>query len=188
MEINTQNILKRKELYSQVYKQVLADALAENSPFDKLQTTMSEYFENFKIPDTTKMEIVANALTTLCQSVSVSSQEIALKIILESERIDLELQKLQSEIELTKEQGELAKKEALLTAERVKLVTAQTDNEKEKIPLIQREIKVHDDNLRIEEAKLLKDVLNGYAIGGLNIPTGLHETVLNGVNKVNPNG
>ena len=184
MEINEVNIRKRKTLYSEIYEKVLGDTMAEFSPYQKAIDLLDDFFVKFKIPENLKCQTISGILTAMCQTAVTSSQQTAVNILLESDKLDLEAQKLQKEIDLLTNQIELAKAEADLTKERINLVKAQTEAELAKKPLIEREMAVYDDNLRIKEAEILKDLASGYLIGGVEVPTGLHQAVMNKIDLI----
>lgn len=191
MEINEVNIRKRKELYSEIYSSVINDTMLEKTPYFKL---IEEQFERFKIPS----NMIAQVLGQMTQTATTTSQQIALQLLLESDRIELENERIKAEIEklkvekekvqadviLAQNQAKLAEKEAELTGERIKLVKAQTEAELAKIPLVKREIKVYDDNLRVKEAEALKDMINGYNIGGTEVPSELYTQAFNKIAKI----
>ena len=205
MEINEVNIRKRKVLYSEIYGQVLSDTMADYSPYTKANELLDAFFEKYKIPENLKCQTISNILATMCQSAVSSSQQISLELLLRSDEMELkadeialrmqeieaeilkinaEKDKINAEIALLGIQKELAQAEADLTKERIKLVKAQTEAEQAKKPLIQREIAVYDDNLRIKEAEITKDLLSGYCVGGVDVPQGLHQATMNKIDAI----
>ena len=115
--------------------------------------------------------------------IALSGAEKA-KIEAETTLLPKQLLKLEKEAELIANQKELALAEKNLTSERIKLVTAQTSAELAKKPLIEREKAVYDDNLRVKEAEIIKDLASGYLIGGVEVPSGLHQAVMNKIDLI----
>ena len=212
MNINEVNIRKRKSLYSEIYQQVLSDTMADYSPYEKANELLDAFFEKYNIPENLKCNTMSAILTTMCQSAVSSSQSISLELLLRSdemelkaeelalrvqeleaqilkiqaerEKIQAEKDKLAAEIELLGVQKALAEAEKTLTSARVALVNAQKEAELAKKPLIEREILVYNDNLRVKEAEITKDLLSAYSVGGLEVPTGLHQAVMNKIDKI----
>ena len=205
MEINEVNIRKRKSLYSEIYQQVLSDTMADYSPYEKANELLDAFFEKYNIPENLKCSTMSAILTTMCQSAVSSSQSISLELLLRSDEMELkadelalrmqeleaqilkinaEKDKIQAEIALLGVQKDLAEAEKELTRARIDLVGAQKEAELAKKPLIEREILVYNDNLRIKEAEVIKDLLSAYCVGGLEVPTGLHQAVMNKIDTI----
>ncbi|MDA3069350.1 hypothetical protein OFN70_07405 [Campylobacter sp. CN_NE3] len=184
MGINEANIRKRKTLYSEIYAEVLERTMAEYSPYQKAVDLLDDFFVKFKIPENLKCQTISGILTAMCQTATTSSQATSIQLLLESDKLDLETEKLEKEIQLLTAQIGLAQAEQDLTRERIKLVKAQTEAELAKKPLIEREMAVYDDNLRVKEAEILKDLASGYLIGGVEVPSGLHQAVMNKIDLI----
>lgn len=165
-----ESIEKRQNRYKKAYEMILSGAMAENTPFDKLKQELTDYYEKFVLSDEKKFQIIINALTSMTQGITISSQEIALRLVLENDMLDKKL--------------ELADKEAEFNRARTELVRAQAKSEEARKMAIERETKSFDDRLNIEEAKCLKDVVFGYAVGGTSVPSDLQTTMLNAIDKI----
>ena len=193
--------------YSELYKQVLADSMANDTPYDRLVKKLDEYYDKSAITDIKKFEAVVSALMNMSQSVTTTSQEIALRLLSESEELPLraaqiraqteliqaqktlaeaELPLKQKELELASKRLLLAEKEADFNAKRAELIEKQAQSEVARKAAIERETQSFDDKLRIQEATLLKDGVFGYAVGGINVPAEMTTKMYDAIDKITP--
>jgi len=66
------------------------------------------------------------------------------------------------------------------------LITNQSATELKKALLTVRQTTMYDDNLRVEEGKMLTNVVGMYGVGGTVLPTGLETQMINAVDAVTP--
>lgn len=189
-----------KEAYSELYKRVLGDTMAADTPYDKFAGKIDEYFEKYGLANDKKFEMLCSTLVSMTQSVTTSSQEIALRLLSESEELPLRKQQLEAqvkiadadvklkerELDLMEKKLNLADREAAFNEARTALIKEQTNSEKKRGQAIDREIKSYDDKLRIQEASLLKDSVFGYSVGGLTPPADMMTKMFNAIDKVVP--
>ena len=64
-----------KEAYSELYKRVLGDTMAEDTPYNKFTTKIDEYFEKYGLANDKKFEMLCSTLVSMTQSVTTSSQD-----------------------------------------------------------------------------------------------------------------
>ena len=189
-----------KEAYSELYKRVLGDTMAEDTPYNKFTTKIDEYFEKYGLANDKKFEMLCSTLVSMTQSVTTSSQDIALRLLSESEELPLRKQQLEApakiadahvklkkrELDLMEKKLNSADREAAFNEARTALIKEQTNSEKKRGLAIDREIKSYDDKLRIQEASLLKDSVFGYSVGGLNPPTEMTTKMFNAIDRITP--
>ncbi len=189
-----------KEAYSELYKRVLGDTMAADTPYDKFAGKIDEYFEKYGAANDKKFDMLCNTLVSMTQSVTTSSQEIALRLLSEGEELPLRKQQLEAqvkiadadvklknrELDLMEKKLALADKEAAFNEARTALIKEQTNSEKKRGLAIDREIKSYDDKLRIQKASLLKDCVFGHSIGGLVAPTDMTTKMFDAIDKVVP--
>lgn len=189
-----------KEAYSELYKRVLGDTMAADTPYDKFAGKIDEYFEKYGAANDKKFDMLCNTLVSMTQSVTTSSQEIALRLLSESEELPLRKQQLEAqvkiadadvklknrELDLMEKKLALADKEAAFNEARTALIKEQTNSEKKRGLAIDREIKSYDDKLRIQKASLLKDCVFGHSIGGLVAPKDMTTKMFDAIDKVVP--
>ncbi|MBE3610480.1 hypothetical protein [Campylobacter californiensis] len=168
-------ILQTLEEYKEAYKEILAQTMAENAPYDKLVKKIDETFEKYGISDEKTLNAKLSALTSLLQTVTTSSQDIALRLLLASK-----------ELELTEKKLLLAQAELEFNKARAELVKTQKDSEEARKRAIEREIISYDDRLRIQEATLLKDSVFGYSVGGLTPPADMTTKMFDAIDKITP--
>jgi len=68
----------------------------------------------------------------------------------------------------------------------VGMINNQAATELKKALLTVRQTTMYDDNLRVEEGKMLTNVVGMYGAGGTALPTGLETQMINAVNAVTP--
>ena len=189
-----------KERYSELYKRVLGDTMAEDTPYQKFTAKIDEYMQLYGLHNDKKFEMLCNTLVSMTQSVTTSSQEIALRLLSESEELPLRAKLLDfqaktaeadvklknRELDLIEKKLNLADREAAFNEARTALIKEQTNSEKKRGQAIDREIKSYDDKLRIQEASLLKDSVFGYSVGGLNPPAEMTTKMLNAIDRITP--
>lgn len=189
-----------KERYSELYKRVLGDTMAADTPYQKFTAKIDEYMQLYGLHNDKKFEMLCSTLVSMTQSVTTSSQEIALRLLSESEELPLRKQQLEAqvkiadadvklkerELDLMEKKLNLADKEAAFNEARTALIKEQTNSEKKRGQAIEREIKSYDDKLRIQEASLLKDSVFGYSVGGLTPPADMMTKMFNAIDKVTP--
>lgn len=194
MAINVENIAK---IYDKLEEKVLK--------------TTDTFIDNYSIKESDKATIVSSAINTLITvSVSASQQqelnEAQIGEINASK--DLKVQEKTNsadentranglnakEIMLKQAQTDLANMDksikeyqlsSILPQELANLIKDGTTKANQAL-LITRQKTAYDDNLRVEEAKALKDVVFGYAVGGTLPPNDLQTSMLNAVNAVTP--
>ncbi|MBE2985354.1 hypothetical protein CCAL6883_08390 [Campylobacter sp. RM6883] len=184
---------ERKKAYGEIYTQVLANTMDSGTPYDKFTVELKKYHDEFGLKNEKYFETMCNALVAMTQTVTTSSQQIALQILVEHERLEQEAQNLKvdlalkaKELELAEKRLLLADKEATFNEARTNLLDAQKKKEEKSIEAIEREIRHYDDKLRIQEATILKDVVFGYTAGGLVPPTDMTTKALNAIDKITP--
>nr|WP_314378053.1 hypothetical protein [uncultured Campylobacter sp.]DAR78006.1 MAG TPA: hypothetical protein [Caudoviricetes sp.] len=189
-----------KEAYSELYKRVLGDTMAEDTPYNKFTTKIDEYFEKYGLANDKKFEMLCSTLVSMTQSVTTSSQDIALRLLSESEELPLRKQQLEAqvkiadadvklkerELDLMEKKLNLADREAAFNEARTALIKEQTASEKKRGLAIDREIRSYDDKLRIQKASLLKDSVFGYSVGGLNPPAEMTTKMFNAIDRITP--
>lgn len=183
----------RLQNYSMAYAKILNESMAENSPYDRLIKKIDETFQKHGMADEKSLNAKLTALTTMTQGITATSQEIALNLIMQSEELEIKQLMAQKELLLKDKELELADKRLLLAdreakfnEERAKLIQAQAKSEEARKQAIEREIISYDDKLRMQEATLLKDVVFGYSVGGLNPPSNMTSKMLDAVDKITP--
>lgn len=172
--------------YAKTYEIVLETSMAQNSPYDKAMQTITAQFEKYEMSDEAKFQATMQTISTMVQNITATSQQIALQLVMESERLALEAPLKAKELELAEKRLLLADKEAEFNEKRAELLKAQTQKELKSIEAIQREITHYDDKLRIQEATMLKDVVFGYTAGGLVPPTDMTTKALDAIDKITP--
>lgn len=189
-----------KEAYSELYKRVLGDTMAEDTPYQKFTAKIDEYMQLYGLHNDRKFDMLCNTLVSMTQSVTTSSQEIALRLLSESEELPLRKQQLEAqvkiadadvklkerELDLMEKKLALADKEAAFNEARTKLINAQTESEGERKKAITREIESYNDKLRVQEATMLKDANFGYSVGGLVPPADLTTRMFDAIDKITP--
>lgn len=189
-----------KEVYSEIYRRVLGDTMAADTPYQKFTAKIDEYFEKYGLNNDKKFEMLCSTLVSMTQSVTTSSQEIALRLLSESEELPLRAKLLDfqaktaeadvklknRELDLMEKKLALADKEAAFNEARTKLINAQTESEGERKKAIMREIESYNDKLRVQEATMLKDANFGYSVGGLVPPTDLTTKMFDAIDKITP--
>lgn len=201
------NIEEKLNNYVSVYKKILAESMANDTPYDKLIKKLDELFEQYKITDEKARDARLATLSNLVQGVTATSQEIALRLLLESEELEAKLGQIQAqtnlikaqkalaeaeiplkqkELELAEKRLLLAEKEAEFNAKRAELIEKQAQSEIARKAAIERETKSFDDRLRIQEATLLKDSVFGYAVGGLTPPADMQTKMYNAIDAITP--
>ncbi|EJJ9773285.1 hypothetical protein NKG82_001828 [Campylobacter coli] len=136
---------KRLEVFKEIYPQILEMSLAEKSPFGEFKKLLEQFGNDNIIRNDTQFQSLAQALVSVGQTIVAQSQNTALSMILQGDENEL-------------------------NAEKALLLRAQTETEKAKPALIDRQTAQIDDNLRIEAAKVTQSVQFGYCTGGLDIP------------------
>nr|DAI57547.1 MAG TPA: hypothetical protein [Caudoviricetes sp.] len=189
-----------KERYSELYKRVLGDTMAADTPYQKFTAKIDEYMQLYGLHNDKKFDMLCNTLVSMTQSVTTSSQDIALRLLSESEELPLRKQQLEAqvkiadadvklkerELDLMEKKLALADKEAAFNEARTKLINAQTESEGERKKAIAREIESYNDKLRVQEATMLKDANFGYSVGGLNPPAQLTTKMFDSIDKITP--
>ncbi|ECH5257807.1 hypothetical protein GA437_09220 [Campylobacter coli] len=136
---------KRLEAFKEIYPQILEMSLAEKSPFGEFKKLLEQFGNDNVIRNDQQFQSLAQALVSVGQTIVAQSQNTALSMILQGDENEL-------------------------NAEKALLLRAQTETEKAKPALIDRQTAQIDDNLRIEAAKVTQSVQFGYCTGGLDIP------------------
>ena len=201
------NIEEKLNNYVSAYQKILNESMANDTPYDKLIKKLDELFAQYKITDEKARDARLATLSNLVQGVTATSQEIALRLLLESEELEAKLGQIQAQTELIKTQKALAEaeiplrqkelelaekrlllaeKEAEFNAKRAELIEKQAQSEIARKAAIERETKSFDDRLRIQEATLLKDSVFGYAVGGLTPPTDMQTKMYNAIDAITP--
>lgn len=150
------------------YKSIEEKMTDATSIYQKTIDDLDREFEEYKISDKDRLQLKINFRVNLTLTFSAKAVETA-----------LQLQQVRSQVSLS--EAEIAFNQA-----RTELVQAQTDTEREKKNLVTREIQAHDDNLRVQEATQLSNMVFGYASGGVNIPTDLSAKAFNAVDRITP--
>lgn len=187
------NITQKLQNYTTAYTKILSDSMADDTPYDRLIKKLDETFERYGIGDEKSLNAKLTALTAMVQGITATSQDIALRLITQSEEFEIkqlmaqkELLLKDKELQLADKRLLLADKEAKFNEERAKLIEAQAKSEEARKRAIEREILNYDDKLRMQEATLLKDVVFGYSVGGLNPPADMTSKMLSAVDKITP--
>ncbi|EJJ2320321.1 hypothetical protein NIQ97_001841 [Campylobacter coli] len=136
---------KRLKAFKEIYPQILEMSLAEKSPFGEFKKLLEQFGNDNVIRNDQQFQSLAQALVSVGQTIVAQSQNTALSMILQGDENEL-------------------------NAEKALLLRAQTETEKAKPALIDRQTAQIDDNLRIEAAKVTQSVQFGYCAGGLDIP------------------
>ncbi|MFG6701503.1 hypothetical protein ACGYND_00930 [Campylobacter coli] len=136
---------KRLKAFKEIYPQILEMSLAEKSPFGEFKKLLEQFGNDNVIRNDQQFQSLAQALVSVGQTIVAQSQNTALSMILQGDENEL-------------------------NAEKALLLRAQTETEKAKPALIDRQTAQIDDNLRIEAAKVTQSVQFGYCTGGLDIP------------------
>lgn len=183
-----------KEAYSELYKRVLGDTMAGGTPYDKFTGKIDEYFEKYGLANDKKFEMLCSTLVSMTQSVTTSSQEIALRLLSESEELPLRKQQLEAQTNLLGKQIEteqlkidLQKQRIPLEIEQLKLqkdmLAAQIDKTKGDLALakaqqaaIERQVK---DNRLIKGGSVIGDFLQNTLNGGLVVPSDMNKVLFN---------
>lgn len=201
------NIEEKLNNYVTAYQKILNESMSENTPYDKLVKKLDELFAQYKITDEKARDARLATLSNLVQGVTATSQEIALRLLLESEELEAKLAQItaqtqliatqkalaeaeiplkQKELQLAEKRLLLAEKEAEFNTKRAELIEKQAQSEIARKAAIERETKSFDDRLRIQEATLLKDGVFGYAVGGLTPPTDMQTKMYNAIDAITP--
>ena len=167
-----------KEAYSELYRRVLGDTMAADTPYQKFTAKIDEYFEKYGLANDKKFEMLCSTLVSMTQSVTTSSQEIALRLLSESEelplrkqqlKIDLQRQRMPLEIEQLKLQKDMLAAQIDKTRGDVALAKAQQD-------AINRQVK---DNRLIKGGSVIGDFLQNTLNGGLVVPSDMNKVLFN---------
>lgn len=201
------NIEEKLNNYVTAYRKILNESMSENTPYDKLVKKLDELFAQYKITDEKARDARLATLSNLVQGVTATSQEIALRLLLESEELEAKLAQIttqtqliaaqkalaeaeiplkQKELQLAEKRLLLAEKEAEFNTKRAELIEKQAQSEIARKAAIERETRSFDDRLRIQEATLLKDSVFGYAVGGLTPPTDMQTKMYNAIDAITP--
>ncbi|MDL0089852.1 hypothetical protein [Campylobacter gastrosuis] len=206
------DITQKLSNYTLVYRKILAESMAENTPFDKIIKKTDEYFEKYGISDDKRFDVTTSMLSTILQTITATSQEIALRFLIENEKLESELKladaelaikkaeiplkqaeqrRLEAEIPLKVKELELAakrlilaEKEAEFNTQRAKLIQAQALSEEARKRAIEREIKSYDDKLRMQKSSDMKDLVFGYASGGVAVPANMQTKAIDLINQI----
>ena len=92
---------------------------------------------------------------------------------------------LQTSAQLLEQQAQIDQDDPVKTAQ-ADLIAKQKLTEVAKAALANRQESMYDDNLRVEEAKMLTNVVGMYGAGGTALPTGLETQMVNAINLVTP--
>ena len=183
-----------KEAYSEIYRRVLGDTMAGGTPYQKFTAKLDEYFEKYGLNNDKKFEMLCSTLVSMTQGVTTSSQEIALRLLSESEELPLRKQQLEAQTNLLGKQIEteqlkidLQKQRIPLEIEQLKLqkdmLAAQIDKTKGDLALakaqqaaIERQVK---DNRLIKGGSVIGDFLQNTLNGGLVVPADMNKVLFN---------
>lgn len=150
---------KRLEAFKEIYPQILEMSLADKSPFGEFKKLLEDFGNDNIIRNDQQFQSLAQALVSVGQTIVAQSQNTALAMILQGDENEL-------------------------NAEKAELLKAQTQTEKAKPTLINRQTKQIDDNLRIESAKIAQSVQFGYCSGGLDIPAEIMKLVKDKISNI----
>lgn len=192
------DITQKLSNYTVVYRKILAESMAENTPFDKIIKKTDEYFEKYGISDDKRFDVTTSMLSTILQTITATSQEIALRFLIENEKLESELKLADAELaikkaeiplkvkelELAAKRLILAEKEAEFNTQRAKLIQAQALSEEARKRAIEREIKSYDDRLRMQKSSDMKDLVFGYASGGVAVPANMQTKAIDLINQI----
>lgn len=153
------NYTKRLQAFKEIYPQILEMSLAEKSPFGEFKKLLQEFGNDNVIRNDQQFQSLAQALVSVGQTVVAQSQNTALAMILQGDENEL-------------------------NAEKALLLKAQTETEKAKPALINRQVMQIDDNLRVEVAKVIQGVQFGYCTGGLEIPAEIMRLLKEKINNM----
>ena len=183
-----------KEAYSELYRRVLGDTMAGGTPYQKFTAKIDEYMQLYGLHNDKKFDMLCNTLVSMTQSVTTSSQEIALRLLSESEELPLRKQQLEAQTNLLGKQIEteqlkidLQRQRMPLEIEQLKLqkdmLAAQIDKTKGDLALakaqqaaIERQVK---DNRLIKGGSVIGDFLQNTLNGGLVVPSDMNKVLFN---------
>jgi len=157
---------------------------------DATKTTLDEQWDSQRLRGADYANVVAQTITSLIQtSASLIEGEENRNEQASQFSANLAEQARQADAQLAENarqfDAQLAQDAPVKTAQK-SLIDKQVITETNKASLTARQTSMYDDNLRVEEGKMLTNVVGMYGVGGTSLPTGLETQMINAVDAVTP--
>lgn len=168
----------------EVFLQLLRASMDEGTPFNVAVSFVEEQIKQSQMSPEQKVGVMNQFYATIATQFTIQAMESSRSLALDDLLFALKEKQLQLEVLKAEAQVDLAKAEIEFNKARTELVRSQNASEKEKMLNIVRERYAIDDQLRIKCAEFLSNVNFGYAAGGVKVPQGLQEVMLNSINEI----
>ena len=145
--------------YAQAYALVLEKSMAGGSPYEKAMGLIEEQFNKYALSNDERFNASLQTLSSLVQNVTATSQQIALELVMQSEKLELENKNLQIELQIKAKQlevlgREIELKEADSRADNA-LKAKQLEVLEAEIPIKNKQLALADKEIALAEKKLL---------------------------------